>query len=92
MTEYLRETSYDRPIACGVVVQFKERCCHELVVAGNREERLLRQRHQEEPFVLLGAGAVSRHVGILGGLKIGPPPIRYNLLQKYIEPRGKGCK
>ena len=40
--------------------------------------------------MLLWASAVGRHVGVLRGLKIGPPPVCYHLLQKQDSEWGGG--
>lgn len=82
MTEYLWQTGYDWAIACRVVIEFKEGCSHQLVVTRNREEGLLWQGDKEKTLVLLWTTAVSRHIGVLGGLKVGPPPIGHYLLWK----------
>ena len=78
-TEHLRQTGYDWTVASGVIVEFEEGCGHQLVVSRHGEEGLLRERDEEESLVLLGVGAVGRLVGILGGLKVGTPPIGHNL-------------
>lgn len=84
-TEYLRQTGYNWPIAGRVVVEFKERSGHQLVVSRHREEGLLREGDEKETLVLLRVGAVSRLVGILGSLKVWTPPVCYNLERRKRE-------
>lgn len=80
MTQDLRETGYDWAVASGVVVEFKERGSHQLVVTRDREQGLLWQGDQEQALVLLRVSAVGRHVRVLGGLEIRPPPVGNHLL------------
>lgn len=89
-TEYLWQARYNRPIASRVVVEFKEGSCHQLVVSRHREEGFLRQGDQKETFVLLGVGAVSWLVGILGSLEVGTPPVSYNLERRKERGRERG--
>lgn len=78
-TEYLRQTRYDRTIASGVIVEFKEGRSHQLIISRYGEEGLLREGDEKETLVLLGVGAVGWLVGILRCLKVRTPPVGHNL-------------
>lgn len=84
-TEYLRETRDDRSVTSRVVIKFKERSCDKLVVPRHREESFLWQGHEEETFVLLWVGAVSRFVGILRRFKVRSPPVGNNLVNVHTQ-------
>lgn len=83
VTEYLRQTSNHRSIASCIVVQFKEGCGHQLVVPWHGEQCLLGEGDQEKTLVLLGTGAVRRHVRILRGLEVGSPPVGNHFLRGH---------
>ncbi len=74
-TQCLRQGGDDGAVALGVIEELKEGRGDELVVARYGKVRLLRQLNHEELSVFLGLGDMRWNVGILGWLKVWPPPV-----------------
>ncbi len=88
--EDLWQAGYHRPVAGRIIIEFKEWRCHQFVVSGDREERLLGKLDDVEALVLLRPATVGGDVGVLRSLEVGTPPVGHNVLHCPLWGEGRG--